>query len=92
MKFEYKCFLCNEAHIDKAQFTHDCPDDAVIEVPVQVKSPIFSNLDWGAGLAIGGAIAMNVIFLNHTNYSFAESVIHSLGFGFFIGRIVRNEK
>ncbi len=93
MKWQYKCFMCEEVHADKEQFTHFCPEYAVYKSVIDTKRRRFSRWFWKLDhtwfLATAGGLAVSAVFTIHFHYSLCESIVTGLGWGFLLGRIVR---
>jgi hypothetical protein len=93
MKYEYFCLICNEQNDSKEAMKHTCFDSAVLQRRVPTRWDRFCNRFWTWDityfLAFSGALAINIVFTEHFNYSFKECMAQGLGLGLFLGRFLK---
>lgn len=100
MTITYRCLGCGQVSKEKDSLVHSdqiCGlGDFIVEgyTPSRADRTIryLLSKDINYFLATAGGIVCNIIFIHHLKYSLTEALIHSLGFGFLLGRLVRYEK
>ncbi len=96
MTLEYICLKCGETNLEIKGFKHECDPCLIGKQWIPTKWDSFCLWFWGldlsAILAISGGLAVSGVFVHHFHYGDYESIIHALGFGLLLGRIIRYEK